>query len=105
VGAARRPPTDDRGAGGAPAVPTDLRDPAAVERLVAAAAELGGPDLLVHAAGVGTFAPIGESRVDEWDEMLDVNLRAACRRARSSASRSWPGSSSSTPGDRRFMSG
>ncbi|HEY3109695.1 MAG TPA: SDR family NAD(P)-dependent oxidoreductase, partial [Chloroflexota bacterium] len=54
------------------------------ERLVAAAAELGGPDLLVHAAGVGTFAPIGESRVDEWDEMLDVNLRAAyllCRAA------------------------
>jgi 3-oxoacyl-[acyl-carrier protein] reductase len=85
---AARPSADlDRVAAELPdarAVPTDLRDAAAVERLVAAAAELGGPDLLVHAAGVGAFAPIEASTVDGWDEMLDVNLRAAyllCRLA------------------------
>jgi NAD(P)-dependent dehydrogenase (short-subunit alcohol dehydrogenase family) len=69
---------------GALAVPTDVRDPAAVERLVAAAADLGGPDVLVHAAGLGVFAPLQESQLAEWDETLEVNLRAAyllCRAA------------------------
>jgi NAD(P)-dependent dehydrogenase (short-subunit alcohol dehydrogenase family) len=61
-----------------------MRDPAAVERLVAAAAALGGPDLLVHAAGLGVFVPLERTSVEEWDETLDVNLRAAfllCRAA------------------------
>jgi NAD(P)-dependent dehydrogenase (short-subunit alcohol dehydrogenase family) len=46
--------------------------------------DLGGPDLLVRAAGLGSFAPVAETRLGEWDEMLDVNLRGAfllCRAA------------------------
>jgi NADP-dependent 3-hydroxy acid dehydrogenase YdfG len=69
---------------GSAAVPTDVRAAPQVERLVAAAEAAGGVDLLVHAAGLGVFAPIVESRVEDWDETLDVNLRAAyllCRAA------------------------
>jgi len=69
---------------GSAAVPTDVRDAAEVGRLVAAAEEAGGVDLLVHAAGLGVFAPVVESRIEDWDETLDVNLRAAyllCRAA------------------------
>jgi NAD(P)-dependent dehydrogenase (short-subunit alcohol dehydrogenase family) len=85
--AARPSPDLERLASGLPgarAVPTDVRDPAAVERLVEAAAALGGPDLLVHAAGLGVFAPLEQTSLEQWDEMLEVNLRGAfllCRAA------------------------
>ena len=65
-------------------IPADLRDAATVERLVATAEEIGPLDLLVHAAGCGVFAPVEQSRVADWDEMMAVNLRAAyllCRAA------------------------
>jgi short-subunit dehydrogenase len=37
----------------------------------------GGVDVLVNNAGVGTFAPLTDLRVEEFDAMLDVNLRGA----------------------------
>jgi NAD(P)-dependent dehydrogenase (short-subunit alcohol dehydrogenase family) len=56
-----------------------------VEALVRRAlAEWRQVDVLVNAAGVATFAPVTDSKLDDWDQMLAVNLRGAvlcCRGA------------------------
>ena len=74
-----------RQAGGrALTMPTDVRQEAAVEALVRRAlAEWQRVDVLVNAAGVATFAPVTDSKLDDWDQMLAVNLRGAvlCCRA------------------------
>ncbi len=62
--------------------PADLADPRAVEAMVeAAAAALGGIDVLVNNAGVFTPHPPGEASYDEWQrawsETLAVNLVGA----------------------------
>ena len=59
-------------------VPADLRDPAAIERMMAVAAEgLGSLDILVNNAGIGIFRPFLEASVQDWNDTLDTNLRAA----------------------------
>jgi NAD(P)-dependent dehydrogenase (short-subunit alcohol dehydrogenase family) len=70
--------------GRALAVATDVRQEAAVEALARRAlAEWQRVDVLVNAAGVATFAPVTDSKLDDWDQMLAVNLRGAvlCCRA------------------------
>jgi NAD(P)-dependent dehydrogenase (short-subunit alcohol dehydrogenase family) len=72
------------GAGRALIVPTDVRQDAAVEALVQRTlAEWQRVDLLVNAAGVATFAPVTDSKLDDWDQTMAVNLRGAvlCCRA------------------------
>jgi NADP-dependent 3-hydroxy acid dehydrogenase YdfG len=66
------------------AMPTDVTDDAAVDRLVARTVEtLGRVDILVTAAGVAAFAPVADQTPGDWDGMLAVNLRAmmVCCRA------------------------
>jgi NAD(P)-dependent dehydrogenase (short-subunit alcohol dehydrogenase family) len=66
------------------AVPTDIRDEAAVDALARQATEaFGRVDLLVNAAGVASFGPLAESPLAAWDETMAVNLRGAylCCRA------------------------
>jgi NAD(P)-dependent dehydrogenase (short-subunit alcohol dehydrogenase family) len=59
-------------------VTTDVRQEASVEALVRRAlAEWRQVDVLVNAAGVATFAPVADSKLDDWDQMLAVNLRGA----------------------------
>jgi NAD(P)-dependent dehydrogenase (short-subunit alcohol dehydrogenase family) len=59
-------------------VPTDARQEASVEALVRRTlAEWRQVDVLVNAAGVATFAPVTDSKLDDWDQMLAVNLRGA----------------------------
>ncbi|MBI3635612.1 MAG: SDR family NAD(P)-dependent oxidoreductase [Candidatus Rokubacteria bacterium] len=75
-----------REAGGqALGLPADVTQDAAVETLVEnVAAELGGLDLLVTAAGVASFGPVSGTKPADWDGMLAVNLRATmvcCRAA------------------------
>jgi NADP-dependent 3-hydroxy acid dehydrogenase YdfG len=70
--------------GRARAVPTDVRQEAAVEALARRVlAEWGRVDVLVNAAGLASFAPVTDSKLDDWDQMLAVNLRGAvlCCRA------------------------
>lgn len=70
--------------GSAIAVPADVRRAAEVERLFAAASEVGRVAALVCAAGVLTPAPFAETTNAIWEETLAVNLTGSflcCRAA------------------------
>jgi NADP-dependent 3-hydroxy acid dehydrogenase YdfG len=57
-------------------VPTDVRQRADLEKLVALAqAQFGRLDVLVSNAGVGLLSRFDELRVEDWEEMIDVNLK------------------------------
>jgi NADP-dependent 3-hydroxy acid dehydrogenase YdfG len=56
--------------------PTDVRRRTDMEEFVAAAVSQGGRlDALVNAAGIGPISRFDALRVDDWDAMIDVNLR------------------------------
>lgn len=62
--------------GSAIAVHLDCADPASTARAVASAVdELGPIDILVNSAAIRPFADIEEVTIDEWDAVLDTNLR------------------------------
>jgi NADP-dependent 3-hydroxy acid dehydrogenase YdfG len=55
---------------------TDVRQRADLEALVSLAVEVGGKlDVIVNNAGVGPISRFDDLRVDDWDLMIDVNLR------------------------------
>jgi 2-deoxy-D-gluconate 3-dehydrogenase len=57
-------------------VPTDVSDLAQVEGMVRRTAEgLGEPEILFNVAGVNRRKPILEVTPDDWNFVLDVNLR------------------------------
>jgi NADP-dependent 3-hydroxy acid dehydrogenase YdfG len=62
--------------GKALAVATDVTDRGQVQRLVdAAVATYGRIDVLVNNAGIMPLSPLERLKFDEWDRMIDVNLR------------------------------
>jgi len=66
------------------AVPADVTDAAAVDALVQKViGTLGGIDILVNNAGVGVFAPLHELREEDWDRVMNTNLKGVylCSRA------------------------
>lgn len=64
------------GGGRAVAVPTDVTRRADLVALVGAAtARFGRLDVLVGNAGVMPLSLLGAAKVDEWDRMVDVNLK------------------------------
>ncbi|MDX1450832.1 MAG: SDR family oxidoreductase [Acidimicrobiia bacterium] len=74
---------DDLGIGAAVALPTDVRDLAAMQALAEATADrFGGIDILVINAGVGSYGPFLELPEDEVAEMIDVNVKGAIHAAR-----------------------
>jgi 2-deoxy-D-gluconate 3-dehydrogenase len=77
VPAAQKTATDIRSAGGeAIAITVDVSTRAQVEAMVAAAlAAYGRIHILVAAAGIGPVAPFLEVAEEEWDRVLDVNLK------------------------------
>jgi len=66
-----------RQAGGkAIAVATDVTKRDDLERLIDAAIKTyGGVDVLINNAGVMPLSPVERVKVDEWDQMIDVNLK------------------------------
>ncbi len=68
---------DIREAGGqALAVPTDVADRTRVQALVDRAAEqYGRVDVMINNAGLMPQAPLEQLKVDEWDRMIDVNVK------------------------------
>ena len=59
-------------------LPADLRNPAEIDHLIPDALEgLGRLDILVNNAGVGIFKPFLEASLQDWNDTLDTNLRAA----------------------------
>ena len=72
---------------GAGYVQADVTDDAAVRAAVdAAAARLGGLDLLVNNAGVGAQGSVASSTDEEWRRVLDVNVIGTARVSRAA----WP---------------
>jgi 3-oxoacyl-[acyl-carrier protein] reductase len=66
----------------------DVRDPASVEAAFAeAASRHGSLDVAVSNAGVYPNTPVLEMDVDEWDRVLDTNLKGAFLVARAAARR------------------
>jgi len=69
---------DDLGIEGAVARPCDVRDPAALEGIVAATVErFGGVDILIVNAGVGAYGPFLDLPAGQLEEMIDVNVKGA----------------------------
>jgi len=67
---------DDLGIADAVARPADVRDPGALERIVADVVEaFGGLDIVVANAGVGAYGPFLELPLEHLDEMIDVNAK------------------------------
>lgn len=58
--------------------PCDVRNAAEVKALIEKTLEtFGRIDILLNAAGVGQLKPITELAIEEFDEMIDVNLKGA----------------------------
>ena len=67
---------DDHGIDGALAQSCDIRDPAQLERLVAAAVErFGGLDIVVANAGVGAYGDFLDLDPEHLEEMVDINVK------------------------------
>ena len=58
------------------AVATDVTDTGQVKSLVDAAVdEFGRIDVMLNNAGLMPLAPLALTKIDEWDQMIDVNLK------------------------------
>ena len=68
---------------GVPAIPCDVTDEDAVQRLVDGAVEkLGRIDVLVNNAGLGGTANVVDMTDDQWSKVLDVTLTGTFRMTR-----------------------
>jgi NADP-dependent 3-hydroxy acid dehydrogenase YdfG len=62
--------------GEARTVEVDVTRKEAVERLVAEAlTAFGRIDVMVNNAGLMAIAPLSQVRTDEWDRMIDINIK------------------------------
>jgi 3-oxoacyl-[acyl-carrier protein] reductase len=68
--------------------PADVSNSADVSRLFQFAdKELGGLDILVNNAGIGIFRSVAELTIEEWDQVIGVNLSGAFYCTREALSR------------------
>jgi NADP-dependent 3-hydroxy acid dehydrogenase YdfG len=68
---------DIRAAGGtAEILETDVTDAGQVKALIDLAVKVHGRlDVLINNAGLMAIAPLSEIKVDEWDRMIDINIK------------------------------
>lgn len=65
-----------RGGGQALALQTDVTRSADVQRLVdAAVAQFGRIDVIINNAGLMPSSPLDRLKIDDWDRMIDVNIK------------------------------
>jgi NADPH:quinone reductase-like Zn-dependent oxidoreductase len=55
--------------------PFDVTDRASAARVGKELETLGGVDVLVNNAGIMPLAPMLDCRIDEWDKMIDINIK------------------------------
>lgn len=67
------------------AVQADVGDEDDVARLFDAAAQLGGADVVVHAAGIMPLSPIVDTELDTFDRLMRTNVRGTFLVARQAA--------------------
>ncbi|HEX6368543.1 MAG TPA: SDR family oxidoreductase [Longimicrobium sp.] len=65
---------DRIGSGSVAAVRADVRRHEDVKKIVAAAVDLGGVDVLVNNAGVGRFGTVDEMSPEHWHQVIETNL-------------------------------
>jgi NADP-dependent 3-hydroxy acid dehydrogenase YdfG len=66
----------DETPGSAVAVPTDVTDAVQVRHLVnEAVSRFGRVDVMLNNAGVMPLSPLDRYKVEEWDRMIDVNIK------------------------------
>jgi NAD(P)-dependent dehydrogenase (short-subunit alcohol dehydrogenase family) len=65
-----------RRGGTATTAEVDLRDPAAIERVLTAVLADGAPAVLANVAGMGVAAELADTTTAQWDEVLAVDLSA-----------------------------
>jgi len=58
-------------------VPTDVSKPEQINNLKIEALEYGDISLVINNAGFGKFCKIEDVTIEDWDNQLDVNLRAS----------------------------
>ncbi|MFT6676135.1 MAG: NADP-dependent 3-hydroxy acid dehydrogenase YdfG [Sulfitobacter sp.] len=57
-------------------IETDVTKPEQVQALIDAAVDkFGRVDVLVNNAGLMAIAPLDEAKIDEWDRMIDINIK------------------------------
>jgi len=68
---------DIHSAGGkAEVVVTDVTQKESVDALIQAAIDhYGRIDVLINNAGLMSIAPLSETKIDEWDRMIDINIK------------------------------
>ncbi|MDQ1130295.1 SDR family NAD(P)-dependent oxidoreductase [Microbacterium sp. SORGH_AS_0888] len=60
--------------------PADVTDRASLDGAMAAVVtELGGIDVLVNSAGVSCVGTVAEATEEDWDRVLDINVRGTAR--------------------------
>ncbi|MCH8938496.1 MAG: SDR family oxidoreductase, partial [Gemmatimonadetes bacterium] len=66
----------ERREGTALVAPTDVTDERSVQRLARTALDaFGRIDILINNAGIMPLSPISKLKVEEWDRMIDVNIK------------------------------
>jgi 3-hydroxybutyrate dehydrogenase len=68
---------DTAGDGGTKHFDADLRDPAAIDAMMAELAAWSPADILVNNAGIQHAVPIAEMPPEKWDAIIAINLSAA----------------------------
>ena len=59
------------------AIPTDVSDPTQIQQLVdRTIAEFGRVDILVNNAGIAFQRPVLETKLEDWERLMNINLRA-----------------------------